>query len=84
MALGEAVYLLTTTIGAYPKPDEVPVRDWFTRNGGTDSAEPGAFPAPPNQNASVRDLAIQPESGSAWAVGAAPSGRSGVIWAHSR
>jgi hypothetical protein len=51
---------------------------------GTDSVEPGAFPAPPNQNASVRDLAIQPESGSAWAVGAAPSGHSGLIWAHGR
>ncbi|MGW4424434.1 hypothetical protein [Streptosporangium sp. NPDC004631] len=51
---------------------------------GTDGVEPGAFPAPPNQNASVRDLAIQPESGSVWAVGAAPSGRSGVIWAHPR
>ncbi|WP_155354949.1 hypothetical protein [Acrocarpospora macrocephala] len=51
---------------------------------GADSVEPGAFPAPPNQNASVRDLAIQPESGSAWAVGAAPSGRGGLIWAHGR
>ncbi|MBO3744518.1 hypothetical protein J5X84_00465 [Streptosporangiaceae bacterium NEAU-GS5] len=49
---------------------------------GTESVEPGAFPAPPNLKASVRDLAIQPESGSIWAVGAAPSGRGGVIWAH--
>ncbi|MEW9530865.1 hypothetical protein [Microbispora sp. NPDC049125] len=48
---------------------------------GVDSVEPGAFPAPPKQKPSVRDLAIQPESGSLWAVGAAPSGRDGVIWA---
>jgi 5-methyltetrahydropteroyltriglutamate--homocysteine methyltransferase len=34
--------LLTTTIGAYPKPPEVPIRDWFQQNGGTDSAEPTA------------------------------------------
>ena len=26
---------------------------------GADGVEPGAFPAPPNQNASVRDLAIE-------------------------
>ncbi|MFC4588503.1 hypothetical protein [Sphaerisporangium corydalis] len=49
---------------------------------GVDSVEPGAFPAPPNQKPSVRDLAIQPESGSLWAVGATPSGRDGTIWAH--
>ncbi|WP_198167195.1 hypothetical protein [Microbispora sp. ATCC PTA-5024] len=51
---------------------------------GVDSVEPGAFPAPRNKNASVRDLAIQPESGSVWAVGAAPSGGSGSIWAFVR
>ncbi|MBP2708340.1 hypothetical protein JOL79_31635 [Microbispora sp. RL4-1S] len=51
---------------------------------GTDGVEPGVFPAPPNQKASVRDLAIQPESRSVWAVGAAPTGGSGVIWAYAR
>lgn len=49
---------------------------------GADSVEPGAFPAPPYQNVSVRDLAIQPESGTVWAVGAAASGGSGLIWAY--
>ena len=34
--------MLTTTIGAYPKPDEVPIRDWFQKDGGTDDAEPTA------------------------------------------
>ena len=34
--------MLTTTIGAYPKPDEVPVKDWFQKEGGTDTAEPTA------------------------------------------
>jgi 5-methyltetrahydropteroyltriglutamate--homocysteine methyltransferase len=34
--------MLTTTIGAYPKPPDVPIRDWFRREGGTDSAEPTA------------------------------------------
>ncbi|MEO3810405.1 hypothetical protein ABGB17_15510 [Sphaerisporangium sp. B11E5] len=49
---------------------------------GPDSVEPGSFPAPPNRKASVRDLALQLESGGAiWAVGAAPSGRDGSIWA---
>ncbi|MFI0418378.1 hypothetical protein [Spongiactinospora sp. 9N601] len=52
---------------------------------GPGSVEPGAFPAPPNQRASVRDLAIQLESGgSVWAVGAASPGGSGTIWAHRR
>ena len=32
--------MLTTTIGAYPKPDDVPIRDWFQKDGGTDNAEP--------------------------------------------
>jgi 5-methyltetrahydropteroyltriglutamate--homocysteine methyltransferase len=32
--------MLTTTIGAYPKPDTVPIRDWFQRDGGTDHAHP--------------------------------------------
>ncbi len=34
--------LLTTTIGAYPKPADVPIRDWFRSDGGTDAAEPTA------------------------------------------
>jgi 5-methyltetrahydropteroyltriglutamate--homocysteine methyltransferase len=34
--------MLTTTIGAYPKPDEVPIKDWFQKDGGTDTAEPTA------------------------------------------
>ena len=34
--------MLTSTIGAYPKPDEVPVKDWFQKEGGTDTAEPTA------------------------------------------
>ncbi|MEM9629420.1 MAG: cobalamin-independent methionine synthase II family protein [Pseudomonadota bacterium] len=32
--------MLTTTIGAYPKPDDVPITDWFDK--GTDDAEPTA------------------------------------------
>jgi 5-methyltetrahydropteroyltriglutamate--homocysteine methyltransferase len=34
--------MLTTTIGAYPKPDAVPIKDWFGKDGGTDTAEPTA------------------------------------------
>jgi 5-methyltetrahydropteroyltriglutamate--homocysteine methyltransferase len=34
--------MLTTAIGAYPKPDEVPIKDWFQKDGGTDTAEPTA------------------------------------------
>jgi len=32
--------LLTTTIGAYPKPDFVPVPDWFRAEGGPDTDHP--------------------------------------------
>ncbi len=32
--------LLTTTIGAYPKPDFVPVPDWFRAKAGPDTADP--------------------------------------------
>jgi 5-methyltetrahydropteroyltriglutamate--homocysteine methyltransferase len=32
--------LLTTTIGAYPKPDYVPVPDWFRNEAGPDTADP--------------------------------------------
>lgn len=32
--------LLTTTIGAYPKPDYVPVIDWFKADDGPDTASP--------------------------------------------
>ena len=34
--------MLTTTIGAYPKPETVPIKDWFQKDGGTDDAEPTA------------------------------------------
>jgi 5-methyltetrahydropteroyltriglutamate--homocysteine methyltransferase len=34
--------MLTTTIGAYPKPEGVPIRDWFQKEGGTDTPEPTA------------------------------------------
>ncbi|MCH8155154.1 MAG: 5-methyltetrahydropteroyltriglutamate--homocysteine methyltransferase, partial [Proteobacteria bacterium] len=34
--------LLTTTIGAYPKPDFVPVPDWFRAEGGPDTRHPTA------------------------------------------
>ncbi len=32
--------MLTTTIGAYPKPDDVPLPDWFHAEGGTDTPDP--------------------------------------------
>jgi 5-methyltetrahydropteroyltriglutamate--homocysteine methyltransferase len=32
--------LLTTTIGAYPKPDYLPVLDWFRMEEGTDASHP--------------------------------------------
>ncbi len=32
--------MLTTTIGAYPKPDYVPLPDWFHAEGGTDTPDP--------------------------------------------
>ncbi|HEX6144037.1 MAG TPA: hypothetical protein VFZ01_15065 [Geminicoccaceae bacterium] len=32
--------MLTTTIGAWLKPGQVPVQDWFAREEGTDTAEP--------------------------------------------
>jgi 5-methyltetrahydropteroyltriglutamate--homocysteine methyltransferase len=34
--------MLTTTIGAYPKPEEVPIRDWFQMDGGSATPEPTA------------------------------------------
>ncbi|MGH6896339.1 MAG: cobalamin-independent methionine synthase II family protein [Geminicoccaceae bacterium] len=34
--------MLTTTIGAYPKPADVPIRDWFRMEGGPDTSEPTA------------------------------------------
>jgi 5-methyltetrahydropteroyltriglutamate--homocysteine methyltransferase len=34
--------MLTTTIGAYPKPEDVPIRDWFQMAGGIDTPEPTA------------------------------------------
>ena len=32
--------MLTTVIGAYPKPDYLKVTDWFNAKGGTDTADP--------------------------------------------
>ena len=32
--------LLTTTIGAFPKPDYVPIIDWFKAEGGLDTEDP--------------------------------------------
>ena len=32
--------MLTTTIGAYPKPDDLPLPDWFRVSGGPDTSEP--------------------------------------------
>jgi 5-methyltetrahydropteroyltriglutamate--homocysteine methyltransferase len=34
--------MLTTTIGSYPKPEDVPIRDWFQMEGGPDTPEPTA------------------------------------------
>ena len=34
--------LLTTTIGAYPKPDYVPIPDWFGAEDGPDTTRPTA------------------------------------------
>jgi 5-methyltetrahydropteroyltriglutamate--homocysteine methyltransferase len=34
--------VLTTTIGAWPKPEDVPIRDWFQMDGGPDTPEPTA------------------------------------------
>jgi 5-methyltetrahydropteroyltriglutamate--homocysteine methyltransferase len=34
--------MLTTTIGAYPKPGDVPIRDWFQKEGAADTPEPTA------------------------------------------
>ena len=34
--------MLTTTIGAYPKPEKVPIRDWFQMDGGPDTPAPTA------------------------------------------
>ena len=34
--------LMTTTIGAYPKPDFVPIPDWFRAEGGPDTSRPTA------------------------------------------
>ena len=32
--------MLTTVIGAYPKPDYLKITDWFNAKGGTDTATP--------------------------------------------
>ncbi|MGH6919631.1 MAG: hypothetical protein ACREJ0_18220 [Geminicoccaceae bacterium] len=33
---------MLTTIGAYPEPDAVPIRDWFGKDAGTHTTEPTA------------------------------------------
>ena len=35
--------MLTTVIGAYPKPDYLKITDWFNTKGGTDTANPTKF-----------------------------------------
>ena len=35
--------LLTTTLGAYPKPNYLPVIDWVRAHGGPDTSEPTEF-----------------------------------------
>lgn len=37
---GGDLAVLTTTIGAYPKPDDLPLPDWFRAPGGPDTDEP--------------------------------------------
>ncbi len=32
--------LITTTIGAFPKPGYVPISDWFSAPNGTDASDP--------------------------------------------
>ena len=32
--------MLTTVIGAFPKPDYLKITDWFNAKGGTDTANP--------------------------------------------
>ena len=35
-----AMPLLTTTIGSYPKPDFLPIPDWFQASSGPDTSNP--------------------------------------------
>ena len=35
--------MLTTVIGAYPKPEYLKITDWFNANGGTDTANPTKY-----------------------------------------
>ena len=35
--------MITTVIGAYPKPDYLQITDWFNTEGGTDTAYPTKF-----------------------------------------
>tara|TARA_B100000029_G_C17495027_1_gene930495 strand:+ start:188 stop:1240 length:1053 start_codon:yes stop_codon:yes gene_type:complete len=35
--------MITTVIGAYPKPNYLKITDWFNANGGTDTANPTMF-----------------------------------------
>ena len=35
--------MLTTVIGAYPKPDYLKITDWFNTKGGTDTENPTKY-----------------------------------------
>ena len=35
--------MITTVIGAYPKPKYLKVTDWFNAQGGTDTADPTKY-----------------------------------------
>ena len=35
--------MLTTVIGAFPKPSFLKITDWFNTSGGTDTANPTKF-----------------------------------------
>ena len=35
--------MLTTVIGAYPKPSYIEITDWFNAKGGTDTEHPTKF-----------------------------------------
>ena len=35
--------MLTTVIGAYPKPNYIKITDWFNAAGGTDTEHPTKF-----------------------------------------
>src|SRR5262245_19182356 len=61
--------LRTTTIGAYPKPPDIPVRDWFQQDG-TDVAEPSregaAVRRAPGGDPRSRDHRGRARAGGVW------------------